>query len=96
MKTLLKNVSRKRKNEEMRDFIREHVSKISLDEKAKTLTLHVDKRYSYNTFANTWLLRDLEEFLHKMYTSDYEIRFSVLPNKKWHDREMMVPQKIRR
>lgn len=96
MKTAAKSLIWKNQTSKIKTFVTSHVVWIHIDNAKKNIHITVDKKYSLNELFNSWLIWNFEDLLKKVYPEDYEIHFSVKSTKKWHDREMLIPQKIKR
>lgn len=96
MKTIAKSFTWKNISSKIKSFVTNHITGIHVNNEKKLISVTVDKKYSLNEIHDSWLIWNFEELFKKMYSEDYEIHFSVKSTKKWHDREMMIPQKIKR
>ena len=96
MKTMQESYSTRKAGREVRSFISRHVEDIAVDDENKTIRISIDKKYNLNSLYRTPFREKFDRLLKEIYGEEYVIRFGHHPHDDRHDREMLVPRKIRR
>lgn len=94
MEKNLKSFLSRLRPKDTKELARDHVTRVEVDPTAKQVTLHVDRRYAFNTIVSQEHVQQIIAGVKKAFGSEFSTTIKLDPTRTLPEREKAVPHAI--